>query len=114
MLLHNAIVFRKKLILHWIGQARVMLGMTRAQSVQHRVLLTSFFTLMLAGFAQRYPTSCLAIVFINESVRSILRRIAGVLLISISLYHLWYLVTNADGRQFIVDMLPDRKDVRRM
>lgn len=88
MLLHNAIVFRKKLILHRIGQARVRLRMTRAQREQHLVLLTSFFTLMLTGFALRYPTSWLAIVFINESVRSILRRIAGVLLISISLYHL--------------------------
>ena len=111
MLLHNAIVFRKKLILHRIGQARILFRMTRSQRVQHLVLLGSFFTLVLTGFALRYPTSWLAIVFLNESVRSIIHRVSGVVLISVSLYHVWYLITNPDGRQLIIDMLPDWKDV---
>ena len=35
MLLHNLIIFRKKLILHRIGQPRILFRMTLAQRVQH-------------------------------------------------------------------------------
>ena len=60
MVLHNLIVFRKKLILHRIGQPRILFRMTRGQRVQHLTLLISFFTLVLTGFALRYPSSWLA------------------------------------------------------
>lgn len=111
MVLHNLIVFRKKLILHRIGQPRILFRMTRAQRVQHMALLISFFTLVLTGFALKYPTSWLAVLFLNESVRSIVHRVAGVVLIAVSLFHLWYVSVRADGRQLIKDMLPDWKDV---
>ena len=111
MVLHNLIVFRKKLILHRIGQPRILFRMTLAQRIQHLTLLTSFFTLVLTGFALRYPNSWLAMLFVNEVVRSYIHRIAGVVLIGVSLYHAWYLATNADGRQLLKDMLPDWKDI---
>jgi len=34
-----------------------------------------------------------------------------VVLIAVSLYHLWYVITTPDGRSLIKDMLPDWKDV---
>ena len=92
MVLHNLIVFRKKLILHRIGQPRILFRMTLAQRVQHLTLLTSFFTLVLTGFALRYPTSWLAMIFVNELVRSYIHRIAGVVLIAVSLFHIWYVI----------------------
>ena len=111
MVLHNLIVFRKKLILHRIGQPRILFRMTREQRIQHLALLISFFTLVLTGFALRYPSSWLAVIFVNELVRSYIHRIAGVVLIAVSLFHLWYVITKPDGRQLIKDMLPDWKDV---
>ncbi len=111
MVLHNLIVFRKKLILHRIGQPRILFRMTRGQRVQHIVLLSSFFILVLTGFALRYPSSWLAMVFVKEAVRSIVHRVAGVVLIGVSLFHLWYVLKNPDGRRLINDMLPDWKDV---
>ncbi|HEY5175613.1 MAG TPA: cytochrome b/b6 domain-containing protein [Terriglobales bacterium] len=111
MVLHNLIVFRKKLILHRIGQPRILFRMTRGQRVQHIMLLSSFFTLVLTGFALRYPSSWLGTLFINEAVRSIVHRVAGVVLIAVSLFHLWYVVKNPDGRRLVKDMLPDWKDV---
>ncbi len=51
MVLHNLIVFRKKLILHRIGQPRILFRMTLMQRAQHLTLLISFFTLVLTGFA---------------------------------------------------------------
>jgi len=111
MVLHNLIVFRKKLILHRIGQPRILFRMTRGQRVQHIILLSSFFILVLTGFALRYPSSWLGTLFVNEAVRSIVHRVAGVVLIAVSLFHLWYVVKNPDGRRMIQDMLPDWKDV---
>ena len=111
MVLHNLIVFRKKLILHRIGQPRILFRMTLGQRIQHLALLTSFFTLVLTGFALRYPSSWLAMIFVNETVRSLIHRIAGVVLIAVSLFHLWYLIRTKDGRQLIKDMLPVWKDV---
>jgi cytochrome b subunit of formate dehydrogenase len=111
MVLHNVLVFRKKLLLHRIAQPRILFRMTLAQRAQHLTLLISFFTLVLTGFALRYPSSWLAFVFINEHVRSLIHRIAGVVLIAVSMFHVWYITTNPDGRQLIKDMLPDWKDV---
>ena len=111
MVLHNLIILRKKLLLHRIGQPRILFRMTRAQRVQHLTLLISFFTLVLTGFALHYPSSWLAMIFVNELVRSYIHRIAGVVLIAVSLFHLWYVIKTADGRRLIKDMLPDWKDV---
>jgi cytochrome b subunit of formate dehydrogenase len=111
MVLHNVLVFRKKLLLHRIAQPRILFRMTLAQRAQHLTLLISFFTLVLTGFALRYPSSWLAVVFINENVRSLIHRIAGVVLIAVSMLHVWYIITHPDGRQLITDMLPDWKDV---
>ena len=111
MVLHNILVFRKKLILHRIGHPRPVLRMNVSQRIQHLTLLTSFITLVLTGFALRYPSSWLAMAFVNEHVRSLIHRIAGVVMITASLYHVWYLATTGDGRQMFKDMLPDWKDV---
>lgn len=111
MVLHNLLVFRKKLRLHRIGQPRILFRMSPKQRAQHLTLLISFFTLVLTGFALKYPNSWLAVMFINESVRSVIHRLAGVVLIIVSLYHLYYVSTDPDGRQLLRDMLPDWKDV---
>jgi hypothetical protein len=34
-----------------------------------------------------------------------------VALIAVSMFHLWYVSSNADGRELVKDMLPDWKDV---
>jgi cytochrome b subunit of formate dehydrogenase len=111
MVLHNLIIFRKKLHLSRIGQPRILFRMTRAQRLQHLTLLISFITLVLTGFSLKYPDSWPAILFINEHVRSIVHRIAGVVMMVVGTYHVFYLITTPDGRQMILDMLPDIKDV---
>jgi cytochrome b subunit of formate dehydrogenase len=111
MVLHNLIIWRKKLILHRIGQPRILFRMTLEQRIQHLALLISFFTLVLTGFALKYPSSWLAMIFVNEIVRSYIHRVAGVVLIAVSLFHIWYVLRKPDGRQLLKDMLPDWKDV---
>jgi cytochrome b subunit of formate dehydrogenase len=111
MVLHNLLIFRKKLIQHRIGQPRILFRMTLKQRVQHLTLLISFFTLVLTGFALKYPDSWLALAFINEAVRSMVHRGAGVVLIVVSLYHVYYVIADPDGRRLVQDILPDWKDV---
>jgi len=45
-------------------------------------------------------------------LRGLLHRIAGVVLIAASLYHLLYVLTNRAGRRWVKDMLPKVRDVR--
>jgi cytochrome b subunit of formate dehydrogenase len=111
MLLHNLIALRKKLALHRRGELRTMYRMSLSERMQHLTLLISFFALVLTGFALHYPTSWLAALFVNEPVRSYIHRIAGVVLIGTSFFHLWYLIATPDGRHFLKDMLPAWKDV---
>ena len=111
MVLHNLLVFRKKLALHRASRPRQVLRMTLAQRIQHLTLLTSFFTLVLTGFALKYPSSWLALTFVNEHVRSLIHRGAGVVMIAAGLYHVWYLATTSEGRKMLKDILPDWKDV---
>jgi len=111
MVLHNVLVFRKKLQLHRIGHPRPVQRMNLSQRVQHLTLLSSFIVLVLTGFALRYPSSWLALAFVTEHVRSLIHRIAAIVMIVAGLYHVWYLAKTADGRKLFMDMLPDWKDV---
>ena len=112
MLLHNLLIWRRKAKAHREGHRRIVMRMSKKQRYQHLTLLISFITLVLTGFALKYPDSWLADVFINESVRSILHRIAGVVLIAVSAFHLVYILTDKEGRRLFLDMLPVPKDAK--
>ena len=45
-------------------------------------------------------------------LRGLIHRIAGVVLMGASLYHVIYLLTNRAGRRWVKDMLPKVRDVR--
>ncbi len=111
MLLHNLIIWRRKAAAHRNAHMRIVTRMDSKQRYQHLTLLTSFIVLVVTGFALKYPDSWLADLFINESVRSVLHRIAAVVLIAVSFYHLVYVLTDKKGRKLFLDMLPVPKDV---
>jgi len=116
MLLHNIVIMRKKLKvrrqghIHVGGGERVVTRMSKLQRRQHLTLLTSFFVLVFTGFALKYPESLLGAIFINESVRSYLHRIAGTVLIAGGLYHVFYAIRFKEGRKLILDLLPTYED----
>jgi formate dehydrogenase gamma subunit len=116
MFLHNLMIFVRKLIdrkknggQHASGP-RVVVRMTKSQRIQHFLLLVSFFTLVITGFALKYPDAATRFLFINEVGRSYLHRFAGVLMIVVSLYHVVYLAFTYEGRRMFLDMLPELKD----
>ncbi len=116
MLAHNLLVLRKKLRLHRSGHVhvgggeRTVIRMSRLQRAQHLILLSSFMLLVFTGFALKYPESLLGTLFVNEAIRGYLHRIAGVLLIAVGFYHIFYLVRFKEGRKLVTDLLPTYKD----
>lgn len=113
MVLHNLIIWRRKALAARDHDPRTVTRMTRSQRWQHLTLLTSFITLVITGFALKYPDSWLSMLpGMGEKLRGIVHRIAGVALIGASVYHMMYAMLTRDGRKLIVDFLPEPKDAR--
>lgn len=113
MLLHNGLIWRKKLIAHRRATERTILRMTRQQRGQHWLLLTSFIVLVFTGFALKYPDSWVGIIFgSNEALRRLIHRCAAVVMLGVGIYHVGYIFLSKEGRQSTRAMLPRLKDMR--
>lgn len=111
MFLHNLIIWRGKAMARRRIQNPYMTRMTANQRWQHLILLLSFIILVITGFALKYPESWFAAVLgMGEHVRSIVHRVAGVVLMSAGIYHLFYLASTREGRRLIRDLAPRPKD----
>jgi len=120
MFLHNLMIFvrktadRRKYGSHHANGPRVVVRMTGSQRVQHFLLLVSFLTLVVSGFALKYPDAATRFLFVNEIGRSYVHRFAGIVMILAGLYHVFYLAFTAEGRRMLLDMLPELKDATDM
>jgi len=92
------------------------LRMTLNERVQHFILLISFIVLVITGFALKYPESLWVQGFRNFfgvnafEMRGDVHRVAGIFLVIVSLYHLYYIFFNQRGKEFIKDMWPRKND----
>jgi len=112
MVVHNALIWRKKVVAKR-RQARNIVRLSPNQRAQHWLLLTSFITLVLSGFALQYPDSWLAwLLGGSEFLRRIIHRVAAVVMILVGIYHVLYLALSKEGRLWVKDMFPRLKDVR--
>jgi len=89
--------------------------MTLNARLQHVTTLASFIILAITGFMLRYPDAWWVIPFRQMSekffaVRGLLHRIAAVVLIAASIWHLLYLFTR-QGWKFLRDIFPKPKDL---
>jgi len=113
MVVHNALVWRKKAAAKRRYESRTIIRLTRNQRWQHWLLLTSFLVLVLSGFALQYPNSWLAwLLGSNEPFRRTIHRMAAVIMLITGTYHVLYLALSSEGRQWVKDMLPKGKDVK--
>ena len=111
MLLHNFLVWRKKAILARSAHRHTVVRMEKGQRYQHLVLLISFVVLVITGFALKYPESWLAQALpMREELRGVIHRVAGTLLIGVSLFHLGYIACTRGGRKLWADMMPTPRD----
>jgi cytochrome b subunit of formate dehydrogenase len=111
MFLHNAILWRSKAVARRRMQNPMMERMSANQRWQHLILLASFIVLVITGFALKFPNSWIAEVLgMGEKLRSIIHRVAGVMLIGAGIYHLFYLAASREGRRLICDIAPGTRD----
>jgi cytochrome b subunit of formate dehydrogenase len=89
--------------------------LNRSERMQHILTLTTFFTLVITGFALKYKWS---LPFLPDASNVWLRgsghRAAALLMTATCFYHLFYAIFTARGRDHLVRMMPrlqDAKDV---
>jgi cytochrome b subunit of formate dehydrogenase len=93
------------------------LRMTFNERIQHFLLLSSFITLVVTGFALKYPEAFWVSIsrFIIGAyafeLRGIIHRIAAVVMVAASLHHLFYIIFTQRGRRFIYDMWFRKSDL---
>lgn len=126
MALHNILDFLRKSKRrlthrrHGAGEDEVGHGlyvrMTLSERLQHGSLAISFMTLVVTGFMLRYPDAwwVVSIRSLSESIfdiRGIVHRVAAVVMVSASFYHLYYIAFTPRGRQLLMDLLPKIQDI---
>lgn len=113
MLLHNFIIWRSKVIARRKEQNGFVTRMPLRFRWQHAALLTSFFVLVLTGFALKFPDSWFAsMLSLGERMRQLLHRMAAVVLIGVSIYHAFDLIFTREGRRLAFDLFPTLDDIR--
>jgi cytochrome b subunit of formate dehydrogenase len=96
---------------------RKYLRMTLNERIQHFLLLTSFITLVITGFALKYPEAVWVTwtrkLFGDSTfeLRGIVHRIAAVIMMADSIYHIFYVIFSKRGRKLIIDLWFTKKDL---
>ncbi|HKH99507.1 MAG TPA: cytochrome b/b6 domain-containing protein [Candidatus Sulfotelmatobacter sp.] len=113
MLAHNFIIWRAKLVARRKVEHDFVERMPLRFRWQHAALLSSVILLVLTGFALKFPDSWFAsMLALGEQKRHLLHRIAAVVLIGVSLYHMFDSVATREGRKLLRDLFPTLDDVR--
>lgn len=92
--------------------------MTLNERVQHILLASSFIVLVITGFGLKFPEVfwvrwIVSIVGENAfELRGIIHRIASVVMVAVSLYHLLYVAFTVNGRQLVKDFWFRKQDIK--
>ena len=92
------------------------LRMTVNERVQHATMAISFIVLVITGFMLRYPNSWWVSHIKDLSnqafwYRGWIHRIAAIVMILVSFYHIYYISFTQRGRQLVKDLFPKYKDI---
>jgi cytochrome b subunit of formate dehydrogenase len=117
MVIHNIVIFsyhiRKKRQIE--SNKRTYQRFQPFEVYQHALLILSFFVLVITGFALKFPEADwvvgLSAIGMSEELRSLLHRIAAVILVVISLVQVGYFLLHKKGRREITDLLPKISDL---
>jgi cytochrome b subunit of formate dehydrogenase len=127
MFIHNLLDFFRKSKIRKMKQRGLMvqethghslyLRMTVNERIQHISLALSFILLVITGFMLSYPNAWWVshIRDLSSDVfeyRSILHRISAVVMVTVSLYHIFYISATTRGRQLVKDLFPRLQDFK--
>jgi predicted CXXCH cytochrome family protein len=96
---------------------RLYLRMTLNERLHHALLMVSFTLLVVTGFMLRFPEAWW-VVWISRwsdhlfEWRSLIHRLAAVLMVLAGFWHCGYLALTVRGRQLFRDLLPQLNDLR--
>jgi formate dehydrogenase gamma subunit len=116
MLLHNLLDLLAKLMRRRPRQetSEVAVRMSLGFRIAHWGVMASFPTLVVTGFALKYPESWwarpLSMWESNAGLRGGLHRTAAIVLIAATLYHFIHLALKKRDRRFLTAMIPTIKD----
>ncbi|MFC2102858.1 cytochrome b/b6 domain-containing protein [Bacteroidota bacterium] len=127
MFLHNLVdLYRKSKIkklkqrglikdTHHYGH-KLYLRMNLNERIQHILLAGSFILLVITGFMLRFPHTWWVSHISSLSndafeYRSLIHRIAAVVMVAVSVYHIFYIAFTVRGRRLIKDLFPKWRDV---
>lgn len=115
MLLHNGADYLRKMQAlyrqrrEWSHPGYERLN--RSERVQHLLTLSSFFVLVITGFALKFKWS---IPFLSDATNVSLRgdghRAAAIVMVATSVYHVFYAVFTERGRDQLARMMPRLQD----
>lgn len=95
---------------------RYFVRLNRSEINQHLIFVICFIILVITGFMDKLPENIInklgetkEIVFI---VRGIVHRIAGVVMIMVSIYHIYYILFKPAGRRWLISMIPTIQDAK--
>jgi formate dehydrogenase gamma subunit len=113
----NKLLQRRQGLDHTYSGRGLYMRMTLSERMQHGSLMISFPLLVITGFMLSYPDAFWVIPFRDHvpwfyELRSYLHRIAGVVMIAGSAYHLYHITATQRGRELIRDLMPKLQDVR--
>lgn len=110
MVIHNGLALRRKFTIWMQSEHRTIERLSLSQRVQHWLLLLSFITLVVSGFALVYPE--MFSLGMSEATRRLVHRVAAVVMMGVGIFHVIYVFGTNEGRAWVRDMMPERKDLR--
>ena len=114
-LLHNGIDYFRKIreAYHKRLQSLYYIRMTLNERIQHGLLLGSFITLVITGFALRFGWYLPYVPApVNVFLRSTLHRTCGALMLLVLAIHIVYCTFTRRGRNLVRAMLPKVRDFK--
>jgi len=110
------LLIRRGMIVEEHNGHALYVRMSLNERLQHGVLVVSFVTLVVSGFALKFPDAWWVAGLRDISplaflIRSVAHRVAGVVMVAAGLYHCYYLFGTVRGKQLLRDLLPARQDL---
>jgi len=120
MFLHNLIIFLYYVRKKWRAEKKEpsRLRFSRSEVLQHSLFVMSFLLLAFTGFMLAYPNSwysqILAHLGFTEELRRWVHRASAVVMVSVSLFHVGWVLSSSYGRKEIRRVAPRLRDAREM
>jgi cytochrome b subunit of formate dehydrogenase len=116
MVLHNLLDYVARARRAIAGLGPTVERLTRAERLQHGLLMLSFLTLVITGFALKFPTAgWVQLLFSGwPGLRSVVHRVAAILLVALGGWHLLWLFAANRGREQLRALRPLLADAREL